>query len=55
MSVSITSFSPSIAGPEGLVPGKVLGSGFPISNNNNQIIIELCGNKVTTYTLLSNN
>jgi hypothetical protein len=55
VAVVLTAFSPTIAGPEGSVAAQVVGSGFPTSNLNGEIVISLCGNKVTSYTSLTNN
>ena len=52
--IIVTNFSPNIAGPEGNIPASILGSGFPVSNDNNEVVIYLCGNLVINYTSFSN-
>jgi hypothetical protein len=52
--IVLTNFSPSVAGPEGNIPASVVGSGFPVSNDNNEVVISLCGNLATNYTSFSN-
>ena len=52
--IVLTNFSPNVAGPEGNIPASVVGSGFPVNNDNNEIVISLCGNLVINYTSFSN-
>lgn len=54
VSISVTTFVPAVAGPEGDVPGKISGSGFPVDGKGT-IIVSLCGNSVTTFTSITNN
>lgn len=37
-----------------MVAGSITGSGFPLSNSNNQIQISLCGNLVQTFNSITN-
>jgi hypothetical protein len=54
VSISLTTFVPALAGPEGDVPGKISGSGFPVDGKG-AISVSLCGNAVTTFTSITNN
>lgn len=55
VAIVITSFYPSVAGPEGNISASIFGSGFPASNLNGEIVISLCGNEVVNYESFSNN
>ena len=54
VSIIVTTFVPAVAGPEGDVPGKISGSGYPVDGKGT-IVVSLCGNTVTTYTSITNN
>lgn len=34
VSIFLTSFAPTVAGPDGNIPASVIGSGFPVDNSN---------------------
>jgi hypothetical protein len=55
VAIFLTSFAPTIAGPEGNIVASVIGSGFPVDKINGNVVISLCGNTVTNYTSLTNN
>lgn len=53
ISLSITSVTPNKSSPGGMIPVKIIGTGFPLSGND-EITLTICGNNVDSFISVEN-